>query len=225
MRIFLFSLLLAFTGPAQALEYEVRPSVALQGHADQSKTARKLTGGLLMGLGALTTTLLLDDDDQTTEDDITAGEAIFAGGVLVGLGALPFFIESRPERAWNSVQQIADSSEREQIAYSSLIDLADQYRYARLLGGTLNLAVATFFLSQPTEREYNEYGYKEYDYTFNAIIHGVVGAYSLIVPSRAERIVKRYKSGEYRKDFAGSGFSVGLSGSLRYPGLALRYTF
>lgn len=226
MRILLISLFLAFTSAASAQEYQVRPSVALQGLADDSRSARKVTGGIVMGLGVLTTGLLLDDDEaQYPEDEFSTGDALFVGGLFVGLGALPFFIESRPERAWNSVQQLTDPAEREEVAYSSLVDLADQYRYARLLGGTLNLAVATYFLSKPTEREYDDYGYKEYDYTFNAIIHGVVGAYSLIVPSRAERIVKRYKSGEYRQHFASTGLSVGLNGSLSYPGLALRYTF
>lgn len=226
MRIFLVTVLLAFATAAGAENYEVRPSVALKSLADDARTGRKVTGGLLMGLGALTTALLLDEDETGyPEDDISTEEALFVGGILVGIGALPFFIESRPERAWNSVQQQANAEEREHLAYSSLIDLAEQYRYARLLGGTLNLALATYFLSKPTERQYDSYGYTEYDYSINAIIHGAWGAYSLIVPSRAERVVKRFKAGDYRNNMASSGFTVGLNGNLRYPGLALRYTF
>ena len=226
MKMLLLSLLLALTSAAGATEYNVRPSVSLKSLADESRSARKVTGGVVMGLGVLTTGLLLSDDEaENPADEFTTGEALFVGGLFVGLGALPFFIESRPERAWNSVQQLTDPKEREQAAYSSLVDLADQYRYARLLGGTLNLALATFFLAQPTERVYDEYGYTEYDYTFHAIIHGVWGAYSLIVPSRAERIVKRYKSGDYRQALAGNQLSVGLNGNLRQPGFALRYNF
>ncbi len=214
----MFGLLLAFTSAVSASEYEARPSATLKSLAEDSKSSRKLGGGLIMGLGALTTGVLLSNDSGNTE-------AFFAGGLIAGFGALPFFIESRPERAWNSVQNAANPEERENLAYSSLVDLADQSRYARLWGATFNIALAAYFLSQSEERIYNSNGYTEYDYTPSAIIHGVWGAYSLIVPSRTERAVKRFQSGASPRHIAQSGLTVGLAGHSGYQGLALRYNF
>ena len=234
MRILLAVMLFAFTGVANAAEvndskYDIRPSVALKSLADQSKAARQTAGGIIMGLGVLTTAMLLsdnDDDDYYYDEPSTdTSDALIVGGIFVGLGAIPLLMKSEPEHAWMSVQQIENSVEREDTAYSKLVDLADQARHARYLSATINVALAGYLYSQSNKRQYDEYGYTEYDYTPNAVILGIWGAYGFLVPSRAERTVKRLQDGKKWQDMQASSLTVGFNGNVRTPGLALRYNF
>ena len=81
MRVLLVFVLLAFTTAVSAEEYEIRPSVALKSLADDSRIGRKVAGGLLMGLGVLTTALLLDENDnEYPEDEFSQSEALVVGG-------------------------------------------------------------------------------------------------------------------------------------------------
>lgn len=233
MRVLLAVLLFTLTGAVNAAgetqnKYDVRPSVALKSLADQTKAARQATGGMIMGLGVLTTAMLLsnDDDDYYYYDEPSTGksDALIVGGIFVGIGALPFLMKSEPERAWMSVQEIENTAERENTAYSSLVDLADQARDGRYLSATINLAFAAYLYSQSNKRQY-EYGYTEYDYTPSAVILGIWGAYGFLVPSHAERALKRVQAGKKWRDMQTSALTVGFNGNVRTPGLALQYNF
>lgn len=154
-------------GPAQ---------VVLQDLAESEKGSRLLLGYGFIGLGVvggLVTTIALADYGL-------GGYGLAVGGLLALPGVFYLAVPSQTEREFN---RAGDSETKSALA---LQRLADQGYQSRLISGIGYAAAGLASLLYP-------YTYlTQYDYLYTAIFNLGMAAYSILVPSKEEKALKRY---------------------------------
>jgi len=206
---------------ASADPYRVNPTVILESMASDARFGRKLGGGMLVGLGALTFLAFSDDTEDSyyyTEPQTDTTDALVFGGVFAGLGLGLLLMESHPERAWNRVEEISDPQAQRERAYTEIVDLAAQMKTNRIIGGFTQLGLAAMFASDDlfaTDDNVNSTSYL-------ALPHLIFGISSFLVPSRAERALESLDKNTVFQSHNNLNFGVALD---KTPKLALNFTF
>jgi uncharacterized membrane protein len=95
------------------------------------------------------------------------------------------------EKEYDRIQRIEDPYKREQSSYATLVNVANQARLSRLSTGAFSGALCLYFLNR------NSSWYNSNDYnTYNTLIYGALCAYSFLVETTPEKMLKEYQEGQ-----------------------------
>lgn len=155
--------------------------------AHSEKINRKIGGGVLTGTGLL---FIAFGASTNRHSEYVSEFFYITGTISTGVGvyllAVPGYAESEYER----IIRIRDPLEREQVSYTVLTHIANKAKVERLAGAISSAALCLYYLM--AEPQYNDKNYFHY----NALFFAGTSAYSFLVESPAERMLKDYREGQ-----------------------------
>lgn len=177
--------------------------------AKKAKSDREILGGVLLGLGAVTSGIGLVVANASKENfDKTVGYIVTGTGLFLGVsGGIALLIKHPAEKEYTKVCSmdtltIKARRKREYIASIALENLSARAKNMRITNAVLSFAMALgMFVIRPykeTYIEYDKYGWPHLAYrdsplnAYNALIFTANGVLSLMLESEEERAFKRY---------------------------------
>ena len=174
--------------------YQITASTTLESLADDKKSERQISGGLLAGIGGL---VFISSGDSETNSILTT-----TGTIIGGIGILIHAIKSKAEKKYDSIKDIDNDEEKEALAYNHLVYLSDKAKRNRQYSMAIYVALsAYYFFGQPIKEYeliyefYDEYyGFKNSMLNlYNGMIYGGSTIYPW-VPSKAEQALENFKN-------------------------------
>ena len=109
-------------------KYQITASTTLENLAIDKKSERQwIGGGLLAGSGVLFSLPLLINLGHHTAEQALIGSGVIVGGI----GILVLLIKDKVEKKYDSIKDIDNQDEKEELAYNHLVYLADKAKRER----------------------------------------------------------------------------------------------
>ena len=180
------------TSLADSNKYRISASTTLESLAIDKKSERQwIGGGLLAGSGVLFSLPLLINLGHHTAEQALIGSGVIVGGI----GILVLLIKDKVEKKYDSIKDIDNQDEKEELAYNHLVYLADKAKRERQYKIATYGAISAYSLIDGTvkrDKWMNEEnsGSPIYSELFN----GVLALYHYKILSKEEKALENVKN-------------------------------
>ena len=168
-------------------KYQITASTTLENLAIDEKSERELIGGVLLtGSGVLFSLPLFIPGDLT-------GVPV-AGVIVGGIGILVLLIKDKVEKQYDSIKDIDNEDEKEELAYNHLVYLADKAKRERQYKIATHGAISAYSLIHGTEKR-DEWRNEQNSNSslYNGLLNGAIALYHYKVLSKEEKALENFR--------------------------------
>ena len=167
-------------------KYQITASTTLENLAIDEKSERELIGGVLLtGSGVLFSLPLFIPGDLT-------GVPV-AGVIVGGIGILVLLIKDKVEKKYDSIKDIDNQDEKEELAYNHLVYLADEAKRGRQYRIVTFGVISAYSLLGGTTNQYTDAKYEDKN-LYNGLFNGALAWYHYKVLSKEEKALENYRN-------------------------------
>ena len=171
-------------------KYQITASTTLKNLAIDKKSERKfIGGGLLAGSGVLFSLPLLINLGHHTAEQALIGSGVIVGGI----GILVLLIKDKVEKKYDSIKDIDNQDEKEELAYNHLVYLADKAKRERQYLMATHGAISAYSLLGGTTNQYTDAKYEDQN-LYNGLFNGALAWYHYKVLSKEEKALENYRN-------------------------------
>ena len=171
-------------------KYQITASTTLKNLAIDKKSERKfIGGGLLAGSGVLFSLPLLINLGHHTAEQALIGSGVIVGGI----GILVLLIKDKVEKKYDSIKDIDNQDEKEELAYNHLVYLADEAKRGRQYAMVTFGALSAYSLLGGTTNQYTDAKYNNQN-LYNGLFNGALAWYHYKVLSKEEKALENYSN-------------------------------
>ena len=174
-------------------KYQITASTTLENLAIDKKSEQKFIGGVLLaGSGVLFSLsalpLFIPGVEFVTV--VSVGGGVIVGGIGI---FLRFIHKSKVEKKYDSIKDIDNQDEKEELAYNHLVYLADEAKRGRQYAMVTFGAISAYSLLGGTTNQYTDATYEDQN-LYNGLFNGALALYHYKVLSKEEKALENFKN-------------------------------
>ena len=178
------------TSLADSNKYRISASTTLESLAIDKKSERQVIGGgLLAGSGVLFSLPLLINLGHHTAEQALIGSGVIVGGI----GILVLLIKNKVEKKYDSIKDIDNQDEKEELAYNHLVYLADEAKRGRQYAMVTFGAISAYSLLGGAINQYKHARFEDKN-LYNGLFNGALALYHYKVLSKEEKALENYSN-------------------------------
>ena len=119
---------------------------------------------------------------------------LIGSGVIVGgIGILVLLIKDKVEKKYDSIKDIDNQDEKEELAYNHLVYLADEAKRGRQYAMVTFGVISAYSLLGGTTNQYTDAKYEDKN-LYNGLFNGALAWYHYKVLSKEEKALENYRN-------------------------------